>query len=352
MGVFKRGDTWYIRFHYQGRRYREAVGPNKKQAEAALASRKLEVRENRFFPEKRRQIQKTFEEMARLYLESYSKGKKRSYSRDVTSYGAMLPTFKGKLLSEITPLMVEKYMARRQEEVKPSTVNREKDFLSHLFTKAIEWGLADENPCRKVKRFKEDNRRLRYLGVEEMEALIEASKPHLRPVVITGLNTGMRIGEVLALKWEHVDFRARQICVLDSKNGDKRYIPMTETLEATLRGMPRLLHSPYVFCYPNGERYEYSKIRKPFEEACERAGIEDLTPHDMRHTYASQLAMAGVDLGTIKELLGHKSLEMTMRYSHLSPSHKRAAVEIFEAHLRGRSPKNGHREAALGDAPS
>ena len=140
------------------------------------------------------------------------------------------------------------------------------------------------------------------------------------------LNTGMRKEEILSLKWKDVDFRSRIIAILDTKNGESREIPMNDIVYRTLVAIKET-DSPWVFCKKNGERY--GNVRKAFEGARKRAEIVDFRFHDLRHTFASHLVMAGVDLKTIQELVGHKSFETTLRYAHLSPDHKKAALDIL-----------------------
>ena len=166
--------------------------------------------------------------------------------------------------------------------------------------------------------------------------MIQASDSHLRPILITALNTGMRKEEILSLKWEeNVDLRHGFLLLDRTKNGERREIPINATLRAALQGLTRRLDSPYVFFDPlTGKRYR--DVKRSFASACRRAGIKDFRFHDCRHTFASQLVMAGADLMTVKELLGHKTLAMTLRYSHLAPAHRRRAVDLLDEALNGR----------------
>jgi len=188
--------------------------------------------------------------------------------------------------------------------------------------------MGESNPAAKVRLLREPKGRLRYLTEEEAERLVECCAEHLRPIVVTALNTGMRLGEILRLRWEEVEFENRIIYVMDSKNEEQRQIPMNSTLTETLQAIKLGKPSPYVFCKENGRRY--TRITRSFERAKRKAGIEDFHFHDRRHTFASRLVMGGVDLVTVKELLGHKQIDMTLRYAHLSPKHKRFAVEVLE----------------------
>jgi integrase len=162
-----------------------------------------------------------------------------------------------------------------------------------------------------------------------MARLIDECDPHLRPIVITAFNTGMRKGEILSLTWEQVDLRHGFLLLNVTKSGDRREIPINQTLRDTLMAIPRHITSPYVFWQGEDGR-RYGDVKKSFRSALRRAGIKDFTFHDLRHTTGSHLVMAGVDITTVKELLGHKTLSMTMRYAHLAPDHKAKAVTLLE----------------------
>ena len=182
----------------------------------------------------------------------------------------------------------------------------------------------------------ENNRRLRYLSKEECDRLVKACAPHLRPVVITALNTGMRRGEILGLTWDRVDLQNSLILLDITKNGERREIPINSTLRETFKGLVRRLDNPHVFYDPaTGKRLQ--DVKRSFSTALRRAKILDFHFHDLRHTFASHAVMAGVDLTTLKELLGHKTLTMTLRYSHLAPGHKVAAVELLDSALNGKT---------------
>ncbi|MHC4196901.1 MAG: site-specific integrase [Planctomycetota bacterium] len=184
---------------------------------------------------------------------------------------------------------------------------------------------------RKVKLLKEPPGRLRFLSKEECQALIEVCSPHLRPIVVTALNSGMRKGEILRLRWEQVDLKHGFILLDITKNGERREIPINSTLRATLEAIPHGPKSEYVFVDRNGNPFK--DVKRSFRTACRRAGISDFRFHDLRHTFASHLVMGGVDITTVKELLGHKTLTMTLRYAHLAPSHKVNAVRVLEEEL-------------------
>ncbi|MDD5269766.1 MAG: site-specific integrase [Candidatus Omnitrophica bacterium] len=330
MGVILKRGNWWIDYRVNGKRHRKKIGPNKTLAENIFAKTKAQIVENKYLDIKKEHKVK-FEELATSYLELYAKVNKKSWHSDTGRIGALSKHFAGKYLNEITPMAIERYKAARTKEVSRATVNRDLACLKCMFTNAIKWGKASENPVKKVKLFKENNKRLRYLEKEEITKLLSNCPEHLKPIVILALNTGMRKGEILDLKWQDLDMQRGIIYLLDTKNSDKREIPLNEQAMVALVKIKKHSDSPYVFCNKEGE--PYGDIKKSFFTACTKSGIINFRFHDLRHTFASHLAMAGVDLNTIRELLGHKSLEMTLRYSHLSPDHKKRAVGVLDGQM-------------------
>ena len=323
--LYQRGKTWYIGYS-DGRHWiREAVGESKKLAETVLGKRKAEVREGRFLDVRKNQKIK-FEDFADEYLEIHSKPKK-SYYTDEKIIGLLKKLFEGKCLHQITSLDIERFKSERIKEVSPSTVNRTLAVLKSIFNRAITWGKADKNPFVGVKLFKENPPRLRFLEQKEIPILLSHCCQHLKPIAILALNTGMRKGEILCRKWHDIDFNRDIINLYNTKNGETRRIPLNAIAKSTLIAVPKHHDSPYVFCNKKGE--PYGDIKKSFLTAVKKSGIIDFHFHDLRHTFASHLVMAGVDLNTVRELLGHKSLEMTLRYAHLSPDHKKRAVDVL-----------------------
>lgn len=195
-----------------------------------------------------------------------------------------------------------------------------------MFNKGKEWGKASDNPVTKVKLFKENNKRIRYLELKEIKSLLDVCSEHLKLIVITALNTGMRKGEILGLKWKDLDFKQDFIYLEHTKNNELREIPMNKVLKDALLSIKRNPLSEYVFCDKDGSSFK--EVKRSFGTAMKRAGIENFRFHDIKHTFASHLVMNGIDLLTVKEI-GHKSIEMTLRYSHLSPNHKQRAVELL-----------------------
>jgi integrase len=333
MSLYQRGKSWYYDFKYRGERYTGCIGAvSKTVAKEILAKKKAEAVEGRYeLPSKK--PTPTLEEFAKEYFAYYRANRRPSSTkRHETSYRAMHPTFGHVRLADITPLALERYKRQRKEDgVVEATINHELAFLKNVFTKAVDWGKTGENPVKKVRLYREDNSRTRFLTDEEEERLLACCKPQLQPLVITALHTGFRASELRSLTWNDIDFRRRTVTVRAGyvKNGESRTVPMNEVLTTTLKAV-KLVNADgeKVFCSRRGTPYR--SFRTAFERAVRLAGLADFTFHDLRHTFASRLVMAGVDLPTVKELLGHKDISMTMRYAHLSNTHKEAAVKKLE----------------------
>ena len=340
MGKYLKNGNWFIDYYAKGRRIREKIGPSKSLAETVLKKRKVEIAENKFLDIKKEQKIK-FEEFVDEYLEVHCKPNNKSWRKsDYLILNKLKKNFADKYLHEITPKDITKYKAERIKEIKkakrndgreqfisPATVNRSLAVLKSMFNKAILWNKAEHNPCSAVKMFKENNQRLRFLEREEIDKLLANCCEHLRSIVIVALNTGMRKSEILGLKWQDIDIKRNIIYLYNTKNGDKREVPMNEVVQKTIIGVLKHPDSQYIFC--NKEGKPYGNVRTSFFTALKKSGIVNFRFHDLRHTFASYLVMSGVDLNTVRELLGHKSIEMTLRYSHLSPDHKKKAVDLL-----------------------
>jgi integrase len=333
MSLYQRGKSWYYDFQYRGERYTGCIGPiSRTVAKEVMAKKKAEAVEGRYeLPSKK--LTPKLEEFAKEYFAYYRANRRpRSAERHETSYRAMHSTFGHARLADITPLAIERYKRQRKDEgVSEATINRELAFLKNLFTKAIECGMTAENPVKRVRLYREQDGRTRYLTEDEESRLLACCGPQLQPLVITALHTGFRASELRSLTWNDVDFRRRLITVRAgyAKNGEARSVPMNQLLTDILKSV-KLANDKgdQVFCSREGTPYR--SFRSAFERAVRKAEIKDFAFHDLRHTFASRLVMAGVDLPTVKELLGHRDISMTMRYTHLSSRHKQMAVGKLE----------------------
>jgi len=334
-GIYKRGNIFWIRYAgLDGRIIFESSGSKKfREAQDLLISRKQGIKEGKE-PEIKRITNHTFKELTEHYskwAEMQKCFKSKIYLiKDLATIFGMIP------LRRFNTMIVEQYVSEKlQKGYKPSTANRLLATLKHMFSKAVEWDMVEETilkRIRKVKFLKENNARLRYLSKEECKSLVNACDSHLRPIVIAGLNTGMRKQEILSLTWDDIDLKHGFIHVNTSKNGERRDVPMNNTLKAVLQGITRRLDIPYVF-YDSKTGKHFQDVKRSFHTSLRKAGIKDFHFHDMRHTFASHLVMAGVDLTTVSKLLGHKTLTMTLRYSHLAPEHMVKAVGVLDENI-------------------
>ncbi len=323
MGLYKHPNSsyWYYSFTVNGRRVTgSSKTSNKTLARQIYEAKKVDCLRHGASLEICRGI--TFLTVQEKFLE-WSKLHKRSYERDVILVNHLTKFFGNRLLEDITPLEVEQYKSIRVKQVSPSTVNREVACLKRICNLAVEWNLAGNNWVAKVKMFKEPKRSFRWWSKEELNKFLFACDDRMRAITLLGINTGMRIGELLNLKWQEVDFAEGYLTIEESKSYTYRKIKMNRVVCDALANLDRAGET--VFCNRRGEPFK--RISRAFKSTCLRAGIASATPHVMRHTFASHLTMLGVDPQTIMELGGWKSLDLVMRYSHLAPDHKQRAVD-------------------------
>ena len=331
-GVFEKvsgSGEWWIRFSdSEGRKHREKAG-SKSNAIALYRRRKTDAYEGKKLPEKLRRASVLFEEIARDTLE-YSKREKRSYDDDISRMERVLSWFRGRGVASITAREIEH---RFEEGVEsgwaPATVNRYRSILSLAFRLAIRNGKATDNPARATRHRTENNGRVRYLSAEEevrLRAVIATDWPEHMPELDLALHTGLRLSEMYGLTWDNVNLPQRRLTIPRSKNGERRHARLNSIAVGTLLTFHgRADGSGRVIRNTKGE--PLCGPRYWFEKALASAKITDFHWHDLRHTFASSLVMHGVNLRAVQEALGHKSIAMTVRYSHLSPEFQLEAVE-------------------------
>ena len=335
MGVFKRKTSpfyWY-KFDHDGKTIAASTGAT----DFKVASQVYITQRNKYIQCKAagKLAPIKLKDLLATYMRDYAKVNKSSFARDEIAIAHLNDYMGDKLTSDISPRDLERYKSSRRATLradKPitgATVNRELAILKTAFNKGIEWNLVDSNPVERVKFFSEKDRgRTRYLSTDEKEKLLVAASPELRRFIIIAIKTGMRLSEILSLKWTDTDSNANEILVRKSKSGGMRFIPLHPDVVDVLGSLPK--HGQYVFSSARGERFCRSGwVRTQFERVVEKIGMRDFHIHDLRHTFASELVMKGVDIKTVSELLGHSSTRMTERYSHLSPQHKSLAVNLL-----------------------
>lgn len=279
----------------------------------------------------KRPVKITLEELVIRVLE-YAKNRLKSYSKLCSLVKPLVKFFGGKYLTEITANLICEYQNERIRDHQPTTVNKEVSFLRRMFNLAIQWELIYLNPVNKIKFFKEPQIRIRFLTIEECNRLLECCFGYLKKIVLTALHTGMRKSEIFRLQWSNVDFNSNLIILDKTKNDRIREIPMSRVLREMLWELStNKKKNDFVFSSKYGK--PFVDIKKSFKTALIKAEIENFRFHDLRHTYASHLVMSGVDIMTVKELMGHKKIQTTLIYAHLAPKHKVEAIKTFEKYL-------------------
>lgn len=336
MGLYKRGQVWWMRFTYKGRQVRRPTETSdKKLAEKIYHKVMAQVAEGKWF-EKPIGAEKTLKELLEKYMKEHSASNKalRSHIRDKSLADHLNQYLGDCLITDISPRAISDYKVRRREEgAAPATINYEMRLLSHAYNLAIkEWEWVNFNPVSRVSMEKVNNQVDRWLTHEEEEKLLFSSPEWLQEIIIFALNTGLRQSEILDLSWDRVDIFRKTITILEQKNKGKDTLPLNaqslEVLKA--RYKIRSIKRDLVFYNTEGEKRDARNLLRVFYIAVEKAGIKKLRFHDLRHTFATRLVQAGVDLYKVQKLLRHKSPTMTQRYAHHYPESLRDGVETLD----------------------
>lgn len=254
-------------------------------------------------------------------------------------------------LSDLTPALVSEARDKlaagsttRGERRANGTVNRYLAALSHACTVAVrEWAWLDSNPLRKVRKLKEPRGRVRFLDEVELARLMAAvrasTNPNLYAIVLMAVSTGMRQGEILGLRWQDVDLDAGRIVLHETKNGERRVVPLAGTARDAVKAHSQVRRIDSDLVFPGSRRKDGTTrrcdLRNAWLSAVKTADLDDFRFHDLRHTTASYLAMNGATLSDIAAVLGHKTLAMVKRYAHLSEAHTAGVVEKMNARFLG-----------------
>jgi len=235
-------------------------------------------------------------------------------------------------LTDLTPALIAQYRDTLAATRTPATIRAYLCALSHVLAIAsTEWNWLDSSPMPKVRKPKLPRGRVRFLSDEERTHLLTACRgshnPYLYTVVVLALSTGARRGELLTLRWSDVDLKRKMLTFRETKNGETRSVPLAGNGFAVLAQHAKVRRLNTALVFPDHTGTRPLGIRGAFDNAVERAGIADFHFHDLRHSFASYLAMNGASLLEIAEVLGHKTLNMVKRYAHLSEAHTRGVVE-------------------------
>ena len=315
--------AWYFDFMHHGVRYRGVGGTTKSQAIRTLDKKRTEA-----LNEEHGLMKKVSNPRIEDFAVTYLARRKhlRFHRRDDLSVRTLLKHFRGQNLTSITPPHIEDYIGSRMKDgVANGTINRELTCLKRMFSLAIKWGDAKINPVKEVDFLEEPPGRTRSLSEEEAQKLIQNACKHLQPVIITALNTGMRLSEILSLKWNqvHIDNVIEPYLELPvTKNNQKRFIPLNRDMVDLLKHLLEMDKEESEYVFLGKQKKPLKCIKTSFGNAMKKAGIKDFRFHDLRHTFASHYVMSGGDLISLKEFLGHSTLKMVERYSHLASAYR------------------------------
>lgn len=283
----------------------------------------------------------TFAEFADEFLANYAEvNNKHSelLSKRAIFTHHLVPFFGSMKLAEIGMREIERYKAGKLKTHAKKTVNNHLTVLRKTLTTAVEWGLLGQVP--RIQWLAAPAPSFRFLEFDEADRLVAAAEcePQWQAMIIVALRTGLRLGELMALRWDDLDLVRGRMLVQRSvtrgvvgtpKSGKSRDVPLGASVVRTLQ-RHRHLRGPWVFCQDDGSMLTKGQIKWPLLRAQRKAGLKELGWHDLRHTFASHLVMRGVPLKAVQELLGHATIDVTMRYAHLADSALRDAVDVLE----------------------
>ena len=332
MALFKRGPVWWMRFNYQGQQIRRSTETtDRKLAERIYYKVMGQIAENRLPGE-----EKTVRELLERYLRDHSAPNKApgSYRRDKSLVDHLIRAFGDLTLVQVRPALLAEYKGKRRiDGAAAKTINDELTVLGHAYKLAMkEWEWVTENPVQKVSKEKVRNLIERWLTPEEEKRLLAASPTWLQEIILFALHTGLRQSEILNLEWPQVDLFRRTITILEQKNGSKDTLPLNATALDVVKGRAKVpsIKTRYVFFNGAGNQRDARNLLRAYYLAMEEAKVKHFRFHDLRHTWATRLIQAGVDLYMVQKLGRWKTITMVMRYAHHYPESLRAGAEVLD----------------------
>lgn len=340
-GLYEKNGNWYVEWYdSDGKRHRDKIGPSKSAAKQYYAKRQAEKLEGKRLPERNRK-ELTLEALVKRYA-GETKTNKKSWEWDERHAARWVEVLGSENIERIQPGDIERVKAAWLESggkkngkvtpLAPATVNRRLAFLKTLFGKAVRDGLTERNPLaqRRVKMMREAAPRDRFLTPEEELAL----KEHLPRVEwlawVVAVQTGLRMSEQLERTREDVNLKKGLLFIPEAKGGGRQEVRLNSVAVAALKEMLASHHHAHIFPSPDGkEHLSVNTLADRFDRARKKAGLKGVSWHVARHTFISRLCMLGVPLPTVQKLARHKSIQMTLRYAHLCPSHLQESLETL-----------------------
>lgn len=327
-GLFQRNGWWWLDYYdAEGKRHRQKAAPDYDTAKKMYREKMTGIAKGEFLGVKEEGISlKRFAEdkywpTIKGTLSFFEERRSRSILDQ-----HLLPRFGDYKLSKVRTEDIDRWQSERMAKASPGTVRKEMMRLKHLLNCAVKWRYIKESPAKGLQTVQMPPGRVRYLTPEERVMLLEQARPELRPYIEVALQTGARRGELCGLRWTDVDMRTRSVAFPKTKNGERRNVPMTETLHRLLQSLPRPLDQK-ALVFP---ALSADAVTIGFGRLAKALNLSNLKFHDLRHDVASTLTMAGVPQRSVMEILGHKDPRMTLRYQHLSPDHLRGALQALD----------------------
>lgn len=342
----KNGTRYRAQIRLKGHPIQTASFARKTDAKRWVADTESAIREGRYFKTSKAR-KHTLGELIDRYIQDVLPQKPKSHSKQLMQLEWWKKEIGNFLLADVTASLISEHRDHlyrgktyRGTQRSEATVNRYLAALSHAFTVAVnEWEWIEDSPIRKVRNLKEPRGRVRFLSDDERDVFLEVCKhsyePYLYIIVVLALSTGARKGELLNLKWKDVFFQRKVITFEETKNDERRSVPLTGHALELVSEMAsiRRIDTDYLFPRRNGRKH--IDIRYAFESAVKQAELADFRFHDLRHSAASYLAMNGASLAEIADILGHKTLQMVKRYAHLTEQHTANVVTSMNEEIFG-----------------
>jgi integrase len=336
LSVYKRGGVYWYDFWFHGQRFRHSTGlSNKTAASRAEAIRKAELAEGRAGIVRQLPCP-SFEDFVNNEFLPWSKKQHQAHPRTHKRYKVasrpLIAAFGRLPLDAVTPAQVERFKITRSEEISAAGTNRDLAALRFMLNFAVRQGYIQRNSVTGTRFLPEGSGSMRVVSHEEQEKYLAKASPLLRDVAALIVETGMRPEEVYTIREENVHLTRRYLFVPSGKTKfARRNVPLSDATFDILKRRLAKANGSYLFPHRRDPNKPLTTIHKAHYDALREANIKPpFRLYDLRHTFGSRSAMAGVDLATLKELLGHSEIAMTMRYVHPTPEHKREAVSRLE----------------------